>query len=92
MGCNKSRSKKIAYSNTSLSQETIETSYKQPNLTPKGTRKKEQKNSKVRIRINIINIRTEINEKYIKETKSMGSSQPRDQIQVSCIAGRFFTS
>ena len=23
---------------------------------------------------------------------SMGSSQPRDQSQVSCIAGRFFTS
>ena len=74
MGCNKSRGKKTAYSNTSLPQETIETSCKQPNLTPKGTRKKEQKNSKVCIKIYIINIRTEINEKYIKETKSMGSS------------------
>ena len=41
MGCSKSSSKRVVYSNTSLPQETRKTSNKQSNLTPKGTREKE---------------------------------------------------
>ena len=41
VGYSKSSSKKEVYSNTSLPQETRKISNKQPNLTPKGTRKEQ---------------------------------------------------
>ena len=47
MGCNKSSSKREAYSTTSLPQETREISNKQSNLTPKGTRKRSTKPPKL---------------------------------------------
>ena len=40
MGFNKSNAKREVHSNTSLPQETRETSNKQPNFTPKVTRKR----------------------------------------------------
>ena len=40
MGCIESSAKQEIYTNTSLPQETKETSYKQPNLTPKAPRKR----------------------------------------------------
>ena len=40
MGLSKSRAKRKVHSNTSLPQETGEKSNKQPNFTPKATRKK----------------------------------------------------
>ena len=40
MGCSKSSSKREVYSNTNLPQETRKISNKQPNITPKGTRKR----------------------------------------------------
>ena len=43
----KSSSKREVYSNTVLHQETIKISNKQPNLTPKATREKEQAKPKV---------------------------------------------
>ena len=42
MGCSKSGSKREVYSYTSLPKETRKISSKQPNLTPKGTREKEE--------------------------------------------------
>ena len=53
MGYNKSSSKRVVYSNTILLQETIETSNRQPNFTPKITRKEEeeqQQQQKTKIR------------------------------------------
>ena len=47
MGCRKSGAKREVYSNMSLPQETRETSNKQPNPTPKETRKRRTKNPKV---------------------------------------------
>ena len=70
MGFSKSSAKRKVHSNTSLPQETREKSNKQPNFTPKETRKKkEMKNPKVSRRKEIIKIRVEINEKETKETK-----------------------
>ena len=62
-----SSSKREVYSNTILLQETRNISNKQPKLTPKAT-KEEQKNPKVSRRKEIITIRSEINEKEMKET------------------------
>ena len=45
MGFGKSSAKKDIQSNASLSQETRETSNKQPNFTPKATRKRKTKKS-----------------------------------------------
>ena len=44
MGLSKSNAKREVHSNTSLPQETRETSNKQPNFTPKVTRKRRTKN------------------------------------------------
>ena len=63
MGCSKSSSKREVYSNTSLPQETINISNKQPNLTPKAIRARRTKKPKVSRRKEIIKIRSEINEK-----------------------------
>ena len=54
------------YSNTSLPQETRETSNKQPNFTPKATRKIKKK-KKISRRKDIMKTRAEINEKEMKE-------------------------
>ena len=51
-----------------LPQETRNISNKQPKLTPKAIRKRRAKNSKVSRREEIIKIRSEINEKEMKET------------------------
>ena len=57
MGFSKSSAKKDIQSNASLSQETRETSNKQPNFTLKATRKKkEKKKTKVSRRKEIIKI------------------------------------
>ena len=66
MGHSKSSSKREAHSNTSLPQETKKISDKQPNLTPTAT--KEQTKPKDSRRKEIIKIRSEINEKEMKET------------------------
>ena len=47
MGFNKSSAKREVHSNTSLPQETRETSNKQPNFTPKAIRKRRKGNPKV---------------------------------------------
>ena len=71
MGCIKGNSKREVYSNTILPQETRNISNKQPNLTPKAIRERKtnkQKNKGSRRKV-IINIRSEINEKEMKETR-----------------------
>ena len=69
MECSKSNSKREVYGNTILPQETRKISNKQPNLTPKAIReRRRKKNTKVRRRKDIIKIRSEINEKELKET------------------------
>ena len=68
MGFSKSSSKREVYSNIILPQETRNISNKQPNLTPKAIRERRTKISKVRWRKEIIKIRSEINEKEMKET------------------------
>ena len=55
------------YSNTMLPQETRNISNKQPNLTLKATGERRTKNLKVSRRKEIIKIRSEINEKEMKE-------------------------
>ena len=67
MVCSKSSSKREVYSNTILPQETRDTSNKQPNLTSKAIRERRTKNPKVSRRKEIIKIRSEINEKEMKE-------------------------
>ena len=47
MGCSKSRSKRKDYSNTIQPQETIKTSNRQPNFTPKTTGKRTKKPPKL---------------------------------------------
>ena len=61
-------SKREVYSNKILPQETRKISNKQPNVTPKAIREKEPKNPKVSRMKEIIKIRSEINEKEMKET------------------------
>ena len=69
MVCSKSSSKREVYSNTILPQEARKTSNRQPNFTPKITRKEEPKTPKLSGRKEIIKILSEINEKEIKETR-----------------------
>ena len=71
MGCSKSCSKREVYNNTILPQETRNVSNKQPNLTPQAVRERRRTttiNAKVSKRKEIIKIRSEINEKEMKET------------------------
>ena len=65
MGCSKSSSKNKVYSNAILPQETRKPLNRKPNVTPKTTRKKNNKKKipKIIRRKEIINIRAEINEK-----------------------------
>ena len=67
MGCSKSSSKREVYSNTILPQETRKISNKQPNLTPKATRKRRTNKTYSR-RKEIIKIRAKINETEMKKT------------------------
>ena len=67
MGCSKSSSKREVYSDTILPQETRKISNKQPKLTPKAIRER-RRTKKVSRRKEIIKIRSEINEKEMKET------------------------
>ena len=70
LSCSKSSSKRDVYSNTILPQETRKISNKQPNLTPKAIRERRtKKNPKVSIRKEIIKIRSQINEKEMKEMR-----------------------
>ena len=70
MGCCKSSSKRELYSNTTLPQETRTISNEQPKLAAKAIRERIiiLKNPKVSRRKEIIQIRSEINEKEMKET------------------------
>ena len=68
MGCSKSSSKREVYSNTILTQETRNTSNKQPYLTPKAIRERRTKNPNVSRREKIIKIRADINEIEMKKT------------------------
>ena len=67
MRCSKNSSKREVYSNKILPKETRNISNKQPNHTPKAIRD-EQKSHKVSRRKEVIKIRSEINEKEMKET------------------------
>ena len=70
MGCPKTSAMREVYSNMSLPQETRKTSNKQPNLTPKSTRKRRRKKKKKNHsrRKEITKIRVEKIEKEIKHT------------------------
>ena len=72
MGCSKSSSKREAYSNTILPQETRKTLNRQNNFTPKATGKrrtnKQNKIPKISRRKEVIKIQAEINEKEMKKT------------------------
>ena len=72
MGCSKSSAKREVYSNRTLHQETENISNKQLNLAPKAVRKrktkKQTKKPKASRRKEIIKMRSEINEKEMKET------------------------
>ena len=70
MECSKSSSKKEVYSNTILPQEIRKLANKQPNRTPKAIRERRTKHPKVSRRKEIIKIRSEINEKEMKETRA----------------------
>ena len=67
MGCSKRSSKREVYSYTSLPQETRKISNKQSNVTPEGTREKQQTKRKLSRRKEIIKIRVQINEKETKK-------------------------
>ena len=68
MGYSKSSSKREVYSNTILPQDTRKISNKQLNLTPKAIRgRRRKKIPKVSRRKEIIKIRSERNEKEMKE-------------------------
>ena len=66
MGCSKSSFKREVYSNTILPQETRNISNKQPYLTPKAIRERRTKKPQ-KLTEEIIKIRSEINEKEMKE-------------------------
>ena len=69
MGCSKSSSKREVYSNTSLPQETRKSQINNLTLHLKQLQKEEQrKTPKVSRRKELIKIRSEINEKQMKET------------------------
>ena len=68
MGCSKSSSKREVYSNTILPQETRKSQINNLTINLKQLEKEEQKSPKVSRRKEIIKIRSEINEKEMKET------------------------
>ena len=68
MGCSKSSSKRVVYSNTIPHQVTRKKSNRQPKFTPKTIGKIRTKNPKISRRKEIMKIWAEINEKEMKET------------------------
>ena len=68
MRCNKSSSKRDIYSNAKLPQEMRKTSNKHLDFTPKATRKRKTKNTKVSRRKEIVKLRAAINKNEMKET------------------------
>ena len=68
MRCSKSNAKGEFDSNINLPQETRKALNKQSNLTPKATRKRRTKKTKVNRMKEIIRIREKISEKEMKET------------------------
>ena len=68
MGCSKSSSKREVYSNIILPQETRNISINNLTLHLKQLEKEKQKDPKVSRRKEIIKIRSEIEDKEIKET------------------------
>ena len=68
MRCSKSNAKGEFDSNINLPQETRKALNKQSNLTPKATRKRRTKKTKINRMKEIIRIREKISEKEMKET------------------------
>ena len=68
MGFSKSSAQREVHSNTSLPQETRETSNKQPKFTPKATQKRTEKPRSKQKGKKIIKTRAEIIEKERKQT------------------------
>ena len=68
MGCCKRSSKREVYSNTIVPQKTRKISIKQTTPTSKATRERRTKKTQVSRREEIMKIRSEINEKEMKET------------------------
>ena len=71
MGCGKSNSKREIYSNTILHQETRKASNRSPNFTPKTTVKRRRTITTTKLQISrrkeILQIRSEINEKEVNK-------------------------
>ena len=76
MGLSKSSAKGNVYSNTSLPQETREKSNKQPNFTPKATRKRRNEEPQCQQRKEIFKIRAEIMQKKQKRAQQK-STKPK---------------
>ena len=70
MGCSKSSDKREVYSNTSYFQKQETSQINNLNLHLKQLEKEEQKNPKVSRRKEIIKIRSETNEKEMKEMRA----------------------
>ena len=70
MGCSKSSSKREVYRNTTLSQKQEKSQINNLTLHLKGLEKVKQKKSKISRRKEIIKIRSEINEKELKEARA----------------------
>ena len=68
MGCSKSSSKREVYSNSILTKEKRKISNKQTKRTTKATRERRTNKTRSYRRKEIIKIRSEINEKEMKET------------------------
>ena len=66
MGCTKSSFQREVCSNSSFPQEIRKISHKQPNCTPKGTRKRRTNKTQSQYKGEITKIREEINEIYFK--------------------------
>ena len=78
MGCRKSSFKREVYSSTILPQETRKTSNTQPNITPKTTEKKEQKNPKIHRRKEIIKIQAELQSRVFEDISK--TNKPLDKL------------
>ena len=68
MGFSKSSAKGKVHRNTSPLQETRQTSNKQPNFTPKATRKRRNEELERQQKEEIIKIKAEVSEKETKKT------------------------
>ena len=75
MGCTKSSFQREVCSNSSFPQEIRKISHKQPNCTPKGTRKRRTNNAQSQYKGEITKIREEINEIYFKIYKNSNANK-----------------